>query len=205
MPSRNRLHHDRPKNLLELMPPKDWVALFVACLSLTVSVWSGYEERKHNVLGARAHLQIAEQFASSSPRHGLVVFNYGPGMAFVDGFQLSLDGKPLYGTWDEQWDQFRQATGVKDWTNRGAFQAGDAVAANPTVNAEILLIVDEASISKVRQLELSPVLREAIKRLTVSITYHTIYGEGFRIEKTGLHPEHLFRRGWFGSYAEWQE
>jgi hypothetical protein len=152
-------------------------------------------------------VQIASLFASSSPRLGSEIFNLGPGIAIVDEFNISLDGTPLPGDWEEQWQQFRRATGTESWTNRGGFKRGDTLAANPSDPAEILLIVDETQFSQKNPEEWkhqSDRLREIVKRLTVRIRYHSVYGEYFEIENQGFEPTRYRRRNWLGDYVEWQ-
>ena len=191
-----------------LMTPKDWIATFVALLALATSVYSGIATRAHDRLTARPHLHTHEQFAPSSLRVGLTAFNVGPGLAIADEFRLSLDGAPLTGDWSAQWDEFRKRAGLEGWTNRGGFLKGETIAANPSGIAEILIIIDETLVSSKDDPEKwkqrGQQLRDAVRRLTVSIEYHSVYDEHFVIEKRGLNPERFWRRGWFGRFSEWE-
>jgi hypothetical protein len=192
-----------------LMTPKDWVATFIAVLALATSVYSGMATRTYNRLASRPHLEIISMFATSSSRLGLELANLGPGIGIVDDFRLSLDGTPLTGNGREQWGQFNEATGTGDWTNRGWFVKGQTVAANPSGDADILLIVDERKFSPNNPEEWAKQrdrLREAVKHLTVTIQYHSMYGEAFEIQADGLgiEPPRLRRRNWLGRFVEWQ-
>jgi hypothetical protein len=190
------------------MSPKDWIATFLAILALITSLWSARATRAKDTMAGRPHLHIAEMFSSSSDRHGLVVFNYGPGIGIVDEFKVYLDGRVLDGNWSTQWDEFRRSTGIHEWSTRGGFQEGEPVPANATGIAEILLIVDESDEKRKKQPDIwkaqgEDLRRIVAKRLKLSIKYHSEYDEAFEITKAGLDPER-FRKRWLGRWYDWQ-
>jgi len=191
------------KVLARFQISKDWVGTIIALFALATSVWSGIETREFNRLSARPHLFIERDFATSSLRLGVVLTNEGPGMAIIDEFNVGLDGDQLPGDIESQWDEFKTATGTKDWTNRGDFPKDEAVPAGSL--ADILLIVDQhkfdrdkpasASITcegkivdKPDWAMLSSCLKTAAKRLTVAVRYHSMYGEHFEMKQQGLNP-----------------
>lgn len=191
----------------KLMTPKDWVATFIAIVALATSVWSGIATRTYNRLATRPNLRIAELFAPSSPRLGTELYNLGPGTAIIDDFHLSFDGKRLTGDWVDQCKQFRKTTGIESWVNCGGFHAGDVLAPNPSVLADILFIVDESQFSRQKPeqwKEQSRRLAEALSRLTVDIKYHSVYGEYFELESELFKPPRHRRRNWLNRYVEWQ-
>jgi hypothetical protein len=190
--------------LIQVMTPKDWIATFIAILALTTAVWSGVATRTYNRLASRPHLQVLSLLATSSPRLGSEVGNQGPGIAIIDDFDLFLDGNRLPGDGVEKWEPFRKATGTEDWTNRGVLQKGEIFT---TGIAQILLIVDESKFSREKSVEWkerSDRLRQVLRRLTVIIRYHSVYGEFFEIERRGFEPPRYRRRNWLGQFVEWQ-
>lgn len=196
--------NSRMKRLLELMPPKDWIATFIALVALFTSAASLWASREQERMSGRPHLAVGEYFASSSPRLGLVIFNLGPGMAIADNFRLYLDGKALTGDWVTQWTTFRAATHTDTWTNIGGFQEAQPVGPNTAHESDILIIVDE---QKHKQADsdwpaLSKRLRDIVAtRLGLSISYHSEYGEKFALVKSGVQPERYYRLNWRGNWV----
>lgn len=185
----------------------DWRGTIVGVLALVTSAYAGYETRYFARKTATPYLFINETFASSSNRLGLTLLNVGGGSAFIDSFNVLFDGKPLSGDWSVQWAQFQRLTGTDTWTNVGAVPPHSSVPSAPTVVAEILIIVDERKYSPQSAQEWalkSKELRDVIRsHLGIRIGYHSMYGDYFRLDKTGLDEPQMQRRNLLRRYVPW--
>ncbi len=86
---------------------------------------------------------------------------------------------------------------------------GEPIAVNVEQPAEILLIVDEAKEwrknNAIKWDDCTKRVRTAINALTISIWYHSVYGETFEISKSGLTPEYFRQRSWYGTWYAWSQ
>lgn len=65
-----------------------YVPLFVAVLSLTVSVWSAYQTRTHNRLSVRPLLSVYAVAGYTDENVGIFIENVGPGPAILGNLQI---------------------------------------------------------------------------------------------------------------------
>ena len=81
------------------------MSVFIALTALIVSVWQGYETRKHNRLTVKPILNFTKNYNSTydiigtdtvvTRKYQLVLSNNGTGPAIVKSFKLYFDGEEL--------------------------------------------------------------------------------------------------------------
>ncbi len=68
-----------------------FLAVVAASIAATAAVWSNLQQRQHLVMSARPHLGVG--FGMNKEGSGWTVHNPGPGPAFVEWMQVTVDGK----------------------------------------------------------------------------------------------------------------
>ena len=67
----------------------------LALVALAVAIWQGVEQRRHNRLTVRPHLNFYMDFSSSSETWGITVSNNGGGPAFIDEFAILAHNRKI--------------------------------------------------------------------------------------------------------------
>lgn len=78
------------------------LALITAVMAIAISVWEGYENRKHNHLSVKPILMIEAWNTMSKPRVGLELTNSGTGPAIIKEWNISV-GNKFVGTFLNGW------------------------------------------------------------------------------------------------------
>ncbi len=68
--------------------------IFIACVAVGISIWQGYETRRHNRLSAKPFLGIRFSISEKKPLMGVWIENNGFGPAIIKEFIVYLDGQP---------------------------------------------------------------------------------------------------------------
>jgi len=69
-------------------------AIFVACVAVGISIWQGFETRRHNKLSVKPYLVIRTSTSKSGLSMGVWVENDGLGPALIKDFIVYFDGQP---------------------------------------------------------------------------------------------------------------
>jgi hypothetical protein len=88
---------DVPRTGLKGWLNANWVGVLIAFFALLLSIYSGYETRRHQRLSVRPHVTIS--FNANDDGAGWVRGISGTGPAIINGFEVKVDGKPVQ-TWD---------------------------------------------------------------------------------------------------------
>lgn len=73
----------------------DKLSLFVATLALVFSVWQGFENRYHNKLTQRPHLDLSLRASDGAMVRGIRLDNAGLGPAIIKSISFSVNGSPV--------------------------------------------------------------------------------------------------------------
>jgi hypothetical protein len=162
-------------------------AVVVAVGAFVVTLWQGYEIRKHNRLSARPHLEIPMEFRTSEEFVGAFVVNYGIGPARVIRLQVTVDGERIPGDWSEQWPIAMKQLGLSDGLRRQIFWSalpeGSVIAVGEAI--ELAAIPSDELTA-----DLLAAFRDALARVGFSLDYESFYGEPFTTMSVD-HPMHL--------------
>ena len=161
--------------------PLSLVSLFIAILALGISVWSAHQTRVHNRLSVTPRLRISHRFRGASDGYGVRVVNSGLGPAVLTGISLLLDDKQVTYT-HQGWIDALEAAGLMpdEWTmtrllKGTTLQAGEQV---------WIFRTDRAPRDP------NGVIRR-LGRLTIAITYESLYGPPQRELRERLGAEDL--------------
>ena len=77
------------------------IAILVAILALAISIWQGFEERKHNRLSVKPLLNF--ETVSHNQTKSIRLSNDGLGPAIIKGFYVYLDGEQLDANIQNPW------------------------------------------------------------------------------------------------------
>ena len=149
-------------------------ASMVAIIALIVSVWQGYETRRHNRLSVKPFLTFTKNFNPSNtddpnvPSYQLTIKNSGTGPAIIKSFTLSYQNKVIEKSTDfNLWQSVLNQAAEKDLKiyQAASYDSGDVI--------EIGL---SKSIIKINYSEPS------LRKVKLRIVYQSIYEEEFEIE-----------------------
>lgn len=149
-------------------------AVVIALVALCVSVWSGFQNRKHNRLSVRPRLRL-DRFTYTDRPVQIIVKNNGTGLAIIRSFVVKLDNKEVSSDSDPPAAAAVMSLGVQE-------KLGDiesyTLSLNDTLAAgeQITLI---AMPNFPNNTEARSKLRNALSRIDFIIKYESIYGETF--------------------------
>jgi hypothetical protein len=126
--------NDSPKSRTEFIVPI--VAVAIAFISLGLSIWQGYENRRHNRLSVKPKLTFDFFKAINDPQIGLVLSNKGTGPALITSWKIIVNDRPVDQEFASGWEEtvkriktLKKPVSDKAWCHWGAFlvlQAGEA-------------------------------------------------------------------------------
>ena len=146
------------------------VALFVALLSMTITVWEGLEFRAHNRLSVKPFLMLDRNIANTTNQAGQIIerectlrlSNRGLGPAVIQSVVIEVAGRS-FATWEEA---FIAAGSDQKITSRFTFDPGDVIDAD--YENDLVTLVYE---------------RGKTDQLILRIDYSSIYEEDFRVRQ----------------------
>lgn len=149
----------------------------VAGLAVVVSLWQGYETRRHNRLSVKPIVSFDRNFSDEIKtinnakkkvieQDTLRVFsirlkNQGFGPAIIKRFVVSVDGKPVKGSREFLW---REALNTAGYT-------GKILQASWYENGDVFRSGHNKSLVRIYQ------NTEVLRRITIEIEYESIYEE----------------------------
>jgi hypothetical protein len=143
----------------------------IALAALTVTIWEGITNRRHNRLSLRPFLSITQHLGGTQGRFGISVDNDGLGPAAITRCSVSVDGDVISDEEDPDWNVVLSKLGLEveaicERIRGRAIHSGD--------RKWLLTIRLEDASEPVRK-----ALLGAFKRLRVEIHYDSFYGEGY--------------------------
>ncbi len=69
--------------------------IFIACTAVGISIWQGWETRRHNKLSVKPILEIHTSTTEAAPLLGVWVENCGTGPAIIKDMIVYFDGQPI--------------------------------------------------------------------------------------------------------------
>ncbi|HEY2987749.1 MAG TPA: hypothetical protein VGL11_08485 [Candidatus Binatia bacterium] len=146
-------------------------ATITAIASLTLAVWQGMENRRHNRLTIRPKLIMLGQRATSDREVGLVLLNKGTGPAVIKSATVWVDKEKL-GFSRQGWIKTLQRLKTIDqpWVHYGAVEVLQAGESRP------ILWVDQSEWKTLSE-EHRRQFIEAVRHIKVDIVYESIYNE----------------------------
>ena len=87
------------------------LALFIAILALAISLWQGFEERRHNRLTVKPLLSF--ETISHNQTKSIRLSNNGLGPAIIKGFYVYLDGQKVDADIENPWLQVMNKRGLE--------------------------------------------------------------------------------------------
>jgi len=82
-----------------------YAAMFTAFMALIVSIYEGYEIRKHNRLSVRPHL-ITEINIKGIRQESIIIKNGGLGPAIINEFEIFANGKKMK-SWNDAMNEIK--------------------------------------------------------------------------------------------------
>ena len=107
-------------------------AIFTAFLALMVSIYEGYEIRKHNRLSVRPHLQNAVE-RTGRIYYSIGLKNGGLGPAIIEDFQILANGKEM-----EFWKDAMDEIELSKFSSLSTLKIGDVINSGEVVNLVVL-------------------------------------------------------------------
>ncbi|MFW1563282.1 hypothetical protein ACEV87_22550 [Vibrio parahaemolyticus] len=153
-------------------------AMFISFLALVISIWQGYEAKKHNRLSFTPYLQISPRLVGDISS-GLYLENAGTGTAFFKSIGIIVNGNKFDLT-KNQWGQFLSSVDInpvcfkKSWIRSdSAMQAGKELALISLSEADLPLPYCLQQVTRLLTLE----------EVEIRINYKSIYEEEFKLEE----------------------
>lgn len=164
------------------LKPEHYISIASAVVALTalgVSIWQGYETRKHNRLSVTPNLVYYTQFSPTDKLQGFNITNNGLGPAIIDNFTIYVDdylvNTQAASTWLEVIDKLELD---RSWITYNWLEPGYAIRPDETV---WLIAISETD----QTVENINLLKNVLPRLRIQIEYHSIYEDPF---STDLSP-----------------
>lgn len=156
-------------------------AAFIAFAALIISIWQTAQVQKHNRLTVRPQL-VVDRFNITDEPYSLYLSNAGSGPAILKNFVVTIDSNTDHPQRvNSTLDLFR-ILGL-DMTGAGFTpHLGDAIAPG----SKILLISIGSSGMDTRY---RAIIAEQMKRVTITISYQSIYDELFSVTWSELKEE----------------
>ncbi len=145
-------------------------AIIIALASIVVTTWQGIETRKHNRLSVSPKLELI--FESGKNNFGYVLTNNGLGPSIITGKRIFIDGEEIRYTGFSGYEEFIDKLGLNDRdVSHGAIYPGRTIRANEKIHIiRFYLAKDD---------ELEKILPEVYKRISIEISYKSMYDEEF--------------------------
>jgi hypothetical protein len=146
-------------------------AVLTSITAVSVSVWSGCQNRSHNRLSVKPDLSILSHRTSADPEIGLRIENKGSGSALVKSWDISVDGKPL-GSGHQGWTiAVQKLQGInQSWIHFGAYPALRAGESLP------IFWVRPEEWEKLGTQDREEFIK-SVRRIRVAIKYESVYEE----------------------------
>ncbi len=97
------------------------VAVFIALLALLVSLYEGYEIRKHNRLSLKPYLDLQIHFENNEALE-ISIENAGLGPAIIQNFEIHADGQKA-----RNWNHAMEIIDVSRFSYLNNLQAGEII------------------------------------------------------------------------------
>jgi hypothetical protein len=171
--------------------PSDRVKLVVsvcgavtASAALGLSIYMGYQTRRHNRLSVRPFLDDSLRISPAHTRISLSITNRGLGPAIVKRWTLLVDGQPYQKLGITDWATLTEYLKLTDKVTYGYFMPHNIIAKDQT---EELVGTETGAYSAER----ARLYRNAFRRLTITLEYESFYGDYFtyRFEGSRLPAE----------------
>ncbi|WP_131826059.1 hypothetical protein [Salinivibrio kushneri] len=146
----------------------------IALCALGLTSYQAYISRAHNRLSLKPHLTRFTH-RSRQPDHGVLVFeimNNGVGPAFINSFEILLDGKRV-----QNLDGALQKALGQRQSNSTVATLGDDYAMPAGEKREILILAISLSDGE----DLSGI-EETLKRFDLIVEYQSVYGERAKLD-----------------------
>lgn len=144
------------------------ISVIVAAAAFLLSIYTFRETRRHNRITVNPILDDELVFNQYAPRIGLLIQNRGSGTAIINKWELLLDGKPYRDAGIDRWEDLTEELLPGEIVNYSYFKPGAALW--PSQRMELFGLD-----SKPYSIERSDRIREALKRLTITVTYRSQY------------------------------
>lgn len=114
-----------------------YAAMFTAFMALLVSIYEGYEIRKHNRLSVRPHL-ITEINIKGVRQETVIIKNGGLGPAIIDEFEIFANGKKM-----ESWNDAMNEIKLTKFSSLTNLAEGDVIKSGERLNIVVLDTISE--------------------------------------------------------------
>jgi hypothetical protein len=161
-------NEDRSHKILSRVTITTWATTVIALSAVVVSIWTGYETRRHNRLSVKPSLGFLTQQDEAKPQYGLLMTNEGLGPAFVKSWEITYQNKPM-GDFLTGWNNVRNELGWPTWIKVGSFQVIKAGQTWP------IFWVNQADWKGLTEKDRQR-FNQILNQLKVEIQYESIYG-----------------------------
>lgn len=141
------------------------IAILIALMALFISLWQGFEQRRHNRYSVRPLLTY--DINSYNLTKSIRLSNDGLGPALIKRFVLEIDGEKLDAEDGNPWKQVVEKRGLQ-----GKFSEMYYFSEGTTMKADRSMNLFTWKLDSVQQLDIS-----------ILIEYNSIYEEEFSIEE----------------------
>jgi hypothetical protein len=145
-------------------------AIIIALASIFISVWEGFEIRKHNRLSVRPKLEISYNVAQDN--FGYVLTNNGLGPAIIMEKKLFIDNTEIKSSGFSGYDEFFEVLNLKDrLIMHGATGSGITIRPSKNENIFVFKFVENEDKEKL--------ISQIYNRVRIEISYKSMYDESF--------------------------
>lgn len=153
----------------------------IALCALGLTIWQARITRKHNMLSVTPHLTTWSHTDKANHVYEIELLNNGIGPAFIENFEIQVDGQPIVG---EGYEPIEKALKVLfphyEYTSHQSFVACGYSMAATEVRSLVAIQFRGGSVPKPEEVD------HAAKRVRLLIEYSSIYGEFFALDTEAL-------------------
>lgn len=145
-------------------------AIFIAFISIFISIGDGVETRKHNRLSVRPKLDMS--YNLNQDNFGYVLTNNGLGPAIITDKKIFIDGHEINYAGFTGFDEFLDKLGLKGrLLSRGSLGAGTTIKSG---SSEAIIVL------KLFATDSTETLKKVYQRVSIELSYASMYEESFK-------------------------
>lgn len=149
-------------------------SVLIAVCALAVSIKQARSASKVSRISVRPHLQLSTKLFEKNSHFKVLIENNGLGPAFINSFEVSLDGVPLLGLGDKISEAISQIKTPNTAISTTYFQKGYAIKDG---QEKILLELSFIDLNPEHGYDLTSFIKEIVKRVTIKINYEDGFGK----------------------------
>ncbi len=147
-------------------------AIIIAVASIIVTVWQGFETRRHNRLSVRPKLEISFELKLKDNSFAYTLTNKGLGPAVITDVKFYVDGMVVQKGGFSIYDKFKEKLGLKDYkTLYTGIYPGKTIKSNEEIDIIRFFLKEKDNPRNF--------ISRVYRRVVIEIGYKSMYGEEF--------------------------